>query len=392
MGLAAVASVLASCSVFAQPQPAPVHASSLAPPGSVGYVVCSHAVTPVELATRTAEADIPLPLSGTPALGDFAIATSADGRWAYVVTSNGVVSGSTSSVSSHLPVTTGAATSTTVPTIPPAGVGVQNVVIPIDLVAQRAQPPIPIPGQGGTHAIVVLPGGRTVLASSGSTIVPVDAVTHRVGRPLDLGPGHTIFGMALDQKTTTLYALVAGGVFPVNTANATAGLEIPTGLGVSSVYSPHGIAVTQDGATIFVVGQGGTDFGGRVLPIAASSGASLPAAGFDRFGISDPAALVVSNDGSSLLVVDSANNWVNPVPLATFSDPPAPVRLPQGAAAASTSGTQHPTDIVLGPGGTGAFIVDGFNAVRPYQPGSQTFGRAIPVCSGAASMAVAPAP
>ena len=91
-------------------------------------------------------------------------------------------------------------------------------------------------------------------------------------------------------------------------------------------------------------------------------------------------------------MADSANNWVNPLPLATFSDPPAPVRLPQPPAGAATSGTQHPTDIVLGPGQTGGFVVDGFNAVLPYDPASQRFGRPIPVCSGAASMTVAPAP
>ena len=52
-------------------------------------MVCPNAVTPVELATHTAEAAIPLPITGTPDLGDFAIATSPDGRWAYVVTSDG---------------------------------------------------------------------------------------------------------------------------------------------------------------------------------------------------------------------------------------------------------------------------------------------------------------
>ncbi len=97
-------------------------------------------------------------------------------------------------------------------------------------------------------------------------------------------------------------------------------------------------------------------------------------------------------DGSALLVVDSANNWVNPVPLATFANPPAPVRLPPQQSGAPSSGTQHPTDIVLGPVGTGAFVVDGFDAVLPYNPTSETFGGAIPVCAGASSMAVAPAP
>jgi DNA-binding beta-propeller fold protein YncE len=389
--LGLIATVLSSCSLFATPPPIPVHDSSLAPPGAVGYAVCPNAVTPVELGTHTAEADIHLPISGTPVLGNFAITTSPDGRWAYVVTSDGVVTSPSASPTTVLPATTGA-TTTGVPSTPPSGVSVQNVVIPINLVTQQAQRPIKIPGQGGTHAIVVMPGGRTILAASGSTIVPVDAITHQVGAPLDLSPGRTIFGMALDPKSTILYALVAGAVFPVNTANATAGVAIPTGLSVSSVYSPHGIAVTDDGATVYVVGQGGSDYGGRVLPIVASTGVTLPTTGFDSFGIADPAALAVTPDGSMLLVADSANNWVNLVSLATFSEPTPPARLPQRPGGATISGTQHPTDIVFGPGQTGAFVVDGFNAVVPYQPGSRKFGRPIPVCSGASSMTVASAP
>jgi hypothetical protein len=384
-----VALTLPGCSLFATPTPAPVtDPGSLAPAGPVGYVACPEAVTPVELDTHTAEAQIPLPIRGTPVIGNFAIATSADGRWAYVVTSDGVEPGPSGSSTSVAPATSGPAATTTTS---PSGVAVQNVVIPINLVTQKAKAPIMIPGQGGTHAVVVMPGGQIVLAASGSTIVPVDVATDKVGTPLDLGPGHTIFGMALDPTDTTLYALVAGGVFPVNTANATAGVEIATGLSVSSVYSPHGIIVTADGKTVYVVGQGGTDFGGRVLPIVAASGTTLAPTGFDRFGIADPAALALSADGSLLLVADAANNWINPVPLATFANPPDPVRLPQRSADAS-SGTGHPTDIVTGPGDAGAFVVDGFDAVVPFQPASDTFGRPIPVCSGASSMTVAPAP
>jgi DNA-binding beta-propeller fold protein YncE len=269
---------------------------------------------------------------------------------------------------------------------------VQNVVIPINLVTQRAGRPIDIPGQGATHAVVVLAGGRTVLAASGSTIVPVDVVRRQVGRPLDLGAGRTIFGLALDPVATTVYALVAGGVVPVDTTDDSAGATIPTGLTVSSVYSPHGIAVTDDGATVYVVGQGQPDFGGRVLPITTATGATGTAASFDNYGIAAPAALAVEPDGSSLWVVDSANNWINPVPLATFTNPPEPVRLPPQAGGEPSSGTQHPTDIVLDPTGSEAFVVEGFDSVLPYDPASQTFGRAIPVCTGASSMAVAPSP
>lgn len=393
MGVGLIGIALSGCSIFATPVPAPVRDSgSLAPPGAVGYVVCPDAVTPVELATRTAEAAIPLPISGTPVLGDFAITTSSDGRWAYVVTGDGVAPSQSKGATTVPPATTAAASTTSSSPTPPSGVKVQNVVIPINLITQQAGRPIDIPGQGGTHAIVVLPGGRIVLAASGSTIVPVNPFTGQVGSPLDLGPGRTIFGMVLDPKSTTLYALVAGAVVPVDTANATAGASIPTGLSVSSVYSPHGIAVTTDGSTVYVVGQGGTDFGGRVLPVVTATGATLAPTGFDRFGIADPAAVAVTPDGSMLLVVDSANNWLNPVSVATFSDPGPPVRLPQLPGSTTGTGTGHPTDIVLGPGTTGAFVVDGFDAVVPYQPARGVFGRAIPVCSGASSMTVAPAP
>ena len=283
-GLAAL--TLAGCSVFATPQPAPVRDTRpWHPPVTVGYVVCPTAVTPVELATHTAEAAIHLPISGTPVLGNFAITTSADGRWAYVVTSDGVIPSSprqpylraSGHHRHHRPPRRPPAPWPR--RRPPSGVTVQNVVIPINLVTQQAERPIRIPGQGGTHAIVVMPGGRTILAASGSTIVPVDAVTRQVGAPLDLGPGRTIFGMALDPASTILYALVAGAVVPVNTANATAGLAIPTDLSVSSVYSPHGIAVTADGGTVYVVGQGGPTTGAGSCPSPPPPGPPSPRPG-----------------------------------------------------------------------------------------------------------------
>ncbi len=397
VSLGFLAPTLSGCGVFNQPRPAPAGGSSLAPVGSVGYVVCTNAVTPVELSTHTAEAAIPLPIAGTPGLGDFAIATSTDGRWAYVVTADGAEPGAVPSTTppTATPTTatpTSSSTATSAPGASATGTAADNVVVPIDLVTQRAGSPIAIPGQGGTHAIVVLPGGRTVLAASGNTIVPLDTASGHVGRPIDLGAAGTIFGMALNPAGSTLYALVTGGVVPVNTTTETAGATIPTGLAVSSVYSPHGIGVTSDGSTVFLVGQPPPNFGGRVLSIATATGAPGPEASFDYYGLADPAALAIEPDGSSLLVVDSANNWVNPVPLAALANPPAPVRLPAQQAGAPSSGTEHPTDIVLGPAGTGAFVVAGFDSVLPYDPVAETFGRAIPVCAGASSMAVAPSP
>ena len=152
--------------------------------------------------------------------------------------------------------------------------------------------------------------------------------------------------------------------------------------------SPHGVVVSGNGATVFVVGQGGTDFGGRLVPIQAATGAVGSATGFDQFGIADPSALAQTSDGSTVLVADSADNWIVPVPVVGLS-PSVPVRLPTGREA-TAAGTDHPSDIVVGPGSTGAFVVTGLSTVLPFAPATGTFGPPIRVCEGASSMAVSP--
>jgi DNA-binding beta-propeller fold protein YncE len=328
----------------------------------MGYVVCPAAVTPVELASRTPEAPIPLPVSGTPTLGNTAITVAPGGRWAYVVLG-----------------------------APQAGGGVRNEVVPVDLVAQRAGRPIALPGRGPARAVTMTADGRTVLAASGTTVVPVDPATRAVGTPLDLGAGRTVAGLARAASGPVVYALVPGGVVPIDTAAARAAAPVATGLQVSSLTSPHGLAPAPDGATLYVAGQGGADFGGRLVPVATATGAVGPAASFDRFGIAAPAAAAVTPDGTEVLVVDSADSWITAVPAAAagLGAPTDPVRLP--AARPGGPATGHPSDIVIGPDGTGAFLVTGYDAVLPYDPARRTFGRPMAVCPGATSMAVAPA-
>jgi DNA-binding beta-propeller fold protein YncE len=354
-----MALLLAGCSLVATPDSPTIPGVPQETAGPVGYVVCPDAVSPVELRSQIAEAPIQLPVAGTPPLGDYAVATSPDGRWAFVVTRS-----------------------------TPSGQTARNVLVPIDVSTQRAAAPIVLPGHGATDAVIVMHDGRTVLAASGTTVVPVDIATRTVGHPLDLGAGRTVSGMALSPNTDVLYVLVPGGVIPVDTATATPGPPITTGMTVSSVSSPHGLVVSPDGASLYVAGQGPPDFGGRVVPITTATGAVGPSTSFDAFGITDPAALAVTPDGSRLLVADSANNWVDTVLTVAPGQPLRPVQLPVASGTAAASGADHPTDVVTGPG-VGAFVVTGLSTVLPYSWEHRTFGAPIRVCSGATSMAVA---
>ena len=364
---------------------------SLAPAGAVGYVVCPNAVTPVELATHTAEAGIPLPISGPRILGNFAIATSPDGRWAYVVTTDGV----TSSPLDH---------STTLPSVTSATTGATATTGGHRDAALRGERPERghphRPGHPAGREAHHDPGPGRHPRHRGHARGPDRAGRQREHRrpggrrhppgrdPARPRPRPTIFGMALDparhRRSTPWWP---AGWSRWTRPTPPPGIPIPTGLSVSSVYSPHGIVVTADGATVYVVGQGGADYGGRVLPIVASTGTPGP------WPASTNSASPIRPPSPSTRRDARCWWWTRPTTGSTRSRWPRSPTPPRRCGCPATGpGTGHPTDIVFGPGNTGAFVVDGFNAVIPYQPGSQTFGRPIPVCAGASSMAVAPAP
>ncbi len=391
-----IAAVLAGCSLFATPRTdARSGDPSLAPTGPVGYVVCPNAVTPVELTTDTAEAAIPLPISGTPVLGDFAIATSPDGHWAYVVTSDGVIAPpSGSSTTRATPATPRISHDDRPPRPRPGGSEpVQNVVIPIDLVTQRAEAADRHPG-GGRHPR----HRRHAQRPDGSGRQRDLHRPRRRSHPPAWAP-HSTWGRVAPSSAwpSTPSARPCSSWCPERWSRWTPPTPPPVRPSPPvcrsrrSTRPTASLSPTTEPLSTSWARVGRTSEGAS-FPSPLPPGWPVTATGFDRFGISDPAAVAVTSDGATASGGRCRQQLGQPHPGGHLLEPVDPGPAASVELRLHATGTGHPTDIVLGPDQTGAFIVDGFDAVIPYSPASQTFGDPIPVCSGASSMAVAAAP
>ena len=325
-------------------------------------MVCPDAVTPVELATAPPEADIPLPISGTPAPGDFAIATSPNGRWAYVVTTDGVSPSHRSTGGTG----TGDHRSGHHRTRPDR--------------AERGDPRRPghpaggdpdrRPGHGrhprhGGHARTGPPCWRP----AASTVVPVDVATRQVGAPSTSGPAtpSPAWRSTRPAPSSTSWCPTASSRSTPSTPRP--GRPSPPDWPCRRCPRPTARGHRRRRHLLRRPARGGPTTAAGCSPSAPPPGPSGRRPSFDRFGIADPAALAVTPDGTSCW-------WpTRPTTGSTRSrwrpSPPRPPRC--GCPADATGGTDHPTDIVIGPGGTTAYIVDGFDTVLPYSR-SQTFG------------------
>ena len=240
--------------------------------GPVGYVVCPDAVTPVELRSHARRGAHPV--------------CRSPGRRPSATTR------------SRSPPTDGGPSWSR--SRPRRADRPRNVLIPIDLATRAGRTADRAARHGRPRAVVVMHDGRTVLAASGTTVVPVDVASRAVGRPLDLGAGQDGVGHGPqpdDGHRSTCWSRTASS--PSTRRRPRRVPPIPTGLTVSSVSSPHGLVVSPDGATLCVAGQGASGLrwpGGARLhrhrawsarPRASTASASPT-----------PSALAITPDGS----------------------------------------------------------------------------------------------
>jgi len=229
----------------------------MAPDGRTLYILtCTGNVIPVNVATRTPGA--PIPVHAGP-VGPGGLAITPNGRTLFV-----------------------------------AG----HSLIPISTATGRLGTPIPVTGAPG--AMVVSPDGRTLYVAGFSdtgtadVITPVDLASGKRGITIHLSS--SVYALALAPDGRTLFVSDDNGVVPVDTATGRLGSPIDTGY-----HTPDALAVSSDGRTMYAA----MPDDGTVLPISLTTdklGNAIHVA--PRFFTAYPTALIVAPGDRTLYVID----------------------------------------------------------------------------------------
>lgn len=181
-------------------------AIAITPDGTTALVAyfAANYVTPIDIATNTAGAPIPLPISTTVPVC-FDIAITPDGTTAYVTAFN------------------------------------DSLVIPLNLATSTAGAGISVPAPYG---IAITPDGKTAYVASfggGGTVVPITIATNTAGSPIGIGgPEPAGVSITPDGKTAYVISQIANNVTPIDIATNTARSPISVGI------TPLNMAVTPD--------------------------------------------------------------------------------------------------------------------------------------------------
>ena len=262
----------------------PIGPIAVTPNGATAYMVAERDVLPVDLSTRTAGTPIPTPITGGGA--DLGIAISANGKTAYVPTSE--MGPCTSQATCY------------------------GVVFTIDLMTDTVGPQIDVPDYVGTW-----PDGSQEVLSGGIAIAPEGTMAYVVFN--DSG------------------VQAPGWVTPIDTATDTVGSAIPAGV------APNLIVITPNGKTAYVNNSFSNNAVTGVTPIdlttdTAEAQIPRPACPSGTGSFLGPMAIVPS--GSTLYLMCTLTSQMVPIDTAANT---------AGPPSASPSTYESPTGIAIVP-------------------------------------------
>jgi DNA-binding beta-propeller fold protein YncE len=236
---------------------------------------------------------------------------------------------------------------------------------------------------GGRQFMAITPNGKTIYVSGDepNAVIPVSAVTHKVGKPIEFGRQvPTQILMTPNGKTAYVMGLTGGEIYPVATATNTIGKPIRAGLGFGGYYQ---MAITPDGKTLYDISSGkGNEPPSYVIPISTATntpGKPIKIQSTDAYDI-----LVGPNGKTVYAIGRSATGTTEVVPISTATNTPGQPGTADGAAGA----------LAITPDGRAVYFADkalkDLDRVIPFSTAANTAGKLIKVDGMAGAIAVAP--
>jgi YVTN family beta-propeller protein len=304
-------------------------------------------LTPISTATNTPGR--PVHVGNSPfSNGIGQVATTPDGKTAYVITGNSVtpVSTATGTAGKPIPIVSNGVFHPDFIAITPDGTTVYvstsatHTVTPINTATNTTGKPIHVGWYPGWIAIT--PDGKTAYVSTSQGVTPINTATNTPRKPIRIHPGLGMPQIAITPNGKTAYATSeilprrlpgTATVIPINTATDTPGKPIHIGKG-----HPGWIGVTPNGKTAYVVTVTSGECPGKcgietamVTPVSTATGTpGTPIkAGSCRCSDSGAEGVIANTpDGKTVYVLTGST--VTPVSTATGT-PGKPIHVRAGS-------------------------------------------------------------
>jgi DNA-binding beta-propeller fold protein YncE len=236
---------------------------------------------------------------------------------------------------------------------------------------------------GGRQFMAITPNGKTIYVSGDepNAVVPVSAVTRKVGKPIEFGrqvPAQIL--ITPNGKTAYVMGLTGGEIYPVATATNTIGKPIRAGQGVGGYYQ---MAITPDGKTLYDVSWGkGGEPPSYVIPISTAT--NTPGKPI-KIQSTDATEILMNPDGKTVYAIgQTATDTTEVVPISTATNTPGQPGTAYGAEGG----------LAITPDGQAIYFADralkDLNRVIPFSTAAKTAGKLIKIDGMASAIAVAP--
>jgi DNA-binding beta-propeller fold protein YncE len=232
---------------------------------------------------------------------------------------------------------------------------------------------------GGRQYMAITPNGKTIYVSGDepNAVIPVSAVTHKVGRPIEFGRQvPTQILITPNGKTAYVMGLMGDEIYPISTATNTMEQPIKAGQGPGG---PYQMAITPNGKTLYDVSFNAKGRGpSYVIPISTATntaGKPIEIQNTDTIGV------LMNPDGRTAYVLGQSMTGTDIIPIATATNTPGkPVSTDQSDGA-----------VAIAPDGRAFYLVNyGPNGVIPFSTATNTAGKLIKVDGMASAIAVTP--